>query len=290
MEHIMVISDILFKYTFYNEEVGKENLLDNWASIVVSSGKYGFEDGLLGLGWLVAYLGKVGKIDCDVDEVLEDIDDMIYKLTIKEHLQIEICPKRILDFVTFYQMRLYSKGNRASFHRKFVHFECLKLLVEKLNQYLLNLDYSSRPAVENGIEIILKYSLIAKVNGNEGTFDTYFYSFIEQVLELLESGRPLDIASLSLLKLYCAIKQYEHPYWEKKLKPFVPKNPISKQEIYWGKVRDSLENNNSEIFLPLNQLDDPQGRSFLLDYVTNIKGAEIIYEKNSSEYCRSFVQ
>lgn len=191
----------------------KQELIDRWSSEVVSREDFSFDTGLLGLGWLVGYLIQEKHIEGDANEVLEDIDDTVYKLTIKEVLSGDLDIERLLQFVTYYQQRL-CYHSQVSFYRRFTHFECMKLLIDKLNKFLLETPACSEVTVRQKTTILLKYSFLIRTCVSEGLVEVAFYQAIEELIQLF--GNDPDISTLQpeLVKLLLCVQQYEHPYWE----------------------------------------------------------------------------
>lgn len=204
--------DILHNYMCTDATDRTEDTLDHWAAMVIASEDYGFEKGLLGLGWLIAYLIHEKYIEGDADEILEDIDDNLYKLTLKEVLDSETRVLPLLHYVTYYQQRLQYES-KTSFYRRFAHFECMKLLLEKLNRFLLEPNNSSPEIITAHINVLLKYSYLMKTCISENLVEEAFYPAIERLLSFFESQKTLKNFEEDIAKLHICVKQYANPYW-----------------------------------------------------------------------------
>ncbi|WP_270087401.1 hypothetical protein [Sphingobacterium sp. SYP-B4668] len=209
---MLTVYDILKINLIKSENEKSTSLLDDWADQVVASGNHEFDRGLLGLGWLINFLIHEQIIEGDADEILEDMDDTIYKLTIKEVLNSEVNVHNMLEFVTYYQQRLIYTSS-AHFYRRFTHHECMKLLVDKLNAYLIKADLSNQ-CLSEITDIMQKYSFLLKTCLNEKLLEAVFYKVFEELITYYENDLN-EIDQSNVLKLGIAAKQYGNPFWEK---------------------------------------------------------------------------
>ncbi|MBL1408203.1 hypothetical protein [Sphingobacterium faecale] len=205
--------DMLYTYVSTNFKDIQDKILEDWASEVIENGNHSFEKGLLGLGWLIAFLVENDYIKGDADEILEDIDDTLYKLTIGEVLNPKTEIEQLLCYVTYYQQRLQYKS-KAHFYRRFSHFECMKLLLKKLNNFLLETrEKTSVSLIRDQINIVLKYSFLVKTCVNEKLVEEAFYPAVEALLNFFRQQEELKGAEEDLAKLYLCVQQYDNPYW-----------------------------------------------------------------------------
>jgi len=268
--------DIFYRYISSCSEDREEELLDNWSSTVLSTNDYSFESGLLGLGWLIAFLIENDYIEGDADEILEDIDDTVYKLTIREVLEPTTNVTSLLYYSTYYQQRIQYKSN-APFYRRFAHFECMKLLLEKLNSFLLeSSDFTSSSILSDQIQVVLKYSYLTKTCINEELVDEAFYTTVERLLDFFEHQQNPAKFEDELAKLYICIRQYENPHWIDRFDHIWPGTkeedgvPKSTDSSFWSKVSSAFSQNRpvstQDFFL---ETDKEKYNIFL--YHTNIK-------------------
>lgn len=203
------IFEVLQAYIKAEDFAYRKQLLDDWSSEILQRDDYSFDRGVLGLGWLINYLIHEKYMEGDADEILEDIDDNIYKLVIREILDDNLDIMLLLGYVTYYQQRLTYRSN-IHFYRRFTHLECLKLLLKKLNFFLLDAPLHSREVITQKIDIVLKYSFLIKTCINEKLVEEAFYFAMEQLLEYFENNYySVD----DILWTTVTIKQYGHPYW-----------------------------------------------------------------------------
>lgn len=233
---IMSNYELLYLFVSDNDnQITNEQLLENWLNDVLLREDYSFDSGLLGLGWMICYLIHEEYLEGNADEILEDIDDTIYKLTIKEVISEEINIENLIQFMTYYQQRLTYKSEENYF-RRFSHLECLKLLVEKGNQYL-----KENNDLQKSVDLLLKYSFLVKTCMYEELVEAYFYKSIEDALDQLELDGIDDIESV--LKLGLAIKQYEHPYWEEKIQYIISKCYLH-DRLIWNSIYINWDKEN----------------------------------------------
>lgn len=267
---------ILHGYLSSDPAFSDDAFLNEWISEVIETGDYGFEDGLLGLGWLICYLIQENYIQGDADEILTDIDDTIYKLAIKEVLEPEYNVKTLLYFVTYYQQRLHYTS-KEPFLRRFVHFECMKLLLEKLNRYLFeNRDDYSQQCINSRVSIILKYSYLTKTCVNETLVEEAFYTTIERLITFFEGQEKLAGFEQAVAKLYLCVQQYENPHWVERISPLYAtilqnsdrsKEPSDTQN-FWMEICSYYPNPHPFLFTDHRSKEDLKD---IFLYLTNIK-------------------
>ena len=205
---------ILYQYVFNQAET---SLLENWIEKIIEKGTYDFNGGLLGAGWLVTYLIQHNYIEGDADEILEDIDDAIYKLTIQKVLAKETDISSLLHHITYYQQRMQYKS-KAPYYRRFVHLECVKLLLDRLNNTLTETNAINRSEASLFVDIIFKYTYLVNTTINEELLQEAFYPATEDLISYYESQLNIATSIQELAKLYLSVKQYGNPYWEGRTK------------------------------------------------------------------------
>jgi hypothetical protein len=204
-------------------------------------------------------------VEGDADDILEDIDDSIYKLTIKEVLDHTVNIAQTLYYVTYYQQRLqYVSG--AHFYRRFTHFECIKLLLEKLNTFLLQQqDSITKDNIKDITDIVLKYSYLTKSCVNEKLVEEAFYPTVEKLIAFFASAENRQGTEESFIKLYVTVRQYDNPYWESKLEA---KALVNTTETPWVELACQDNWLQGDI---LKIVEAQENKIFLYQMVTNIK-------------------
>lgn len=139
---------------------GKE-LLDYISENLSSYEDYSFDTGILGFGWLVAYLHQQKLIDINSDEVLEDVDDQVYKLTVKEISGNKLDIGMLLGLLDYHIIRHRNKNPDEIYYRKLIHQSCLTLLAEKCTRFmegLLTVNVLKEDDIRTYCKFILKLS------------------------------------------------------------------------------------------------------------------------------------
>ena len=228
--------DILNYFICFKSTEQNISFLDDWAAEIIKSENYGFKNGLLGLGWLIGYLIQEEYILEDADEILADIDDILYKLTIREVLKSNIMSSNLLYYVTYYQQRLQFKS-KVHFYRRFTHAECLKLLLDRLNKSLLDCVLVNRAVISEKMNILLKYSYLMKDSINENLVEESFYKSVEHLIFFFEKGDCLELYSEEIAKLYIVVCQYRNLHWEEKMKKLLTCASLNKHnQGLWVKL------------------------------------------------------
>lgn len=244
-------------------------LLDDWASEVVQNEDYGFENGLLGLGWLIGYLIQEKYINGNADEVLEDIDDMLYKLTIVEILCPETNITRLLHFVSYYQQRI-QYPSKTHFFKQFTHIECMKLLLEKLNEYLLEDSLKLPEDISKQIHIVHKFSYLFKTCITEELVEEGFYVTMERLIVFFEDLERPQKYQEQIARLYIVARQYANPYWEVKLKAILERIMVDDGlKSVWISLAQCTSW-QKEKFIQF-VIDNKFDKQLLFELVTNIK-------------------
>jgi hypothetical protein len=113
-------------------------VLDFIAENIFSCEDYSFENGITGFGWLIAFLHQEKYLHINSDEILEDVDDQIYKMTLADLGQDEPSIDQILGLVNYFLIRYRNNNIGENYYRKFAHLECLNLLFNYLISYIEN--------------------------------------------------------------------------------------------------------------------------------------------------------
>jgi len=262
------IIDIAVLYINENTLVDVD-FLEGLASEILISKDYSFNNGLIGFGWLVGFLIDNNFIEGNADEILEDIDDLIYKLTIRDVLNENIEVYQLLFYITYYQQRIQYNSS-AHFYRRFTHIECLKLLLTKVNNYLDQSSLTSNKEIEKLTDILLKYSYLMRTCIDETLVEQSFYGSIERLLSFYEQQGTKKVNIDSLLKLSIAIRQYRHSIWEKRLKKLLESitNSLLHRNV-WVELLN-CESWTVENFMQIREIDKAN-TEFIFHGLTNLK-------------------
>ncbi|WP_316820458.1 hypothetical protein [Pedobacter gandavensis] len=270
-----------------NKKKQSNDLFDNWVEGIIKKDQYTFNDGIIGLGWLVAFLIEKQQIEGNVDEILEDVDDNLYKFTLKTILDEQTEIDQILVLIEYYHQRLFDIKSKAGFYRRFSYYENMKLLLEKLNTIL------GEPITDDNlnlkIRVLLKYSHLIQTCIPETLIEVPFYQQIERLINYFQELEPApasDELTINLLKLSMCAKQYENPYWVEKvneiyaklIEPIYQEHQSSVEISIWKKTISSLPEPTLGYYHYHDYWKTEKGKHLLFTLYTNIKSFELSYD------------
>lgn len=200
-------------------------LLDFIAENIFSCEDYSFENGITGFGWLIAFLHQEEYLHINSDEILEDVDDQIYKMTLADLGQDEPSIDQILGLVNYFLIRHRNSNVEENFYRKFAHSECLNLLFNYLICYIENCIHGTHITFyEFNIccKILLKlgysteYIDFKNVNDQLIEFHIHFILFYEVKIKTSKDFGN-EICTEGLLYLLLSAKQKKYEILEQRL-------------------------------------------------------------------------
>ncbi|MDE1193010.1 MAG: hypothetical protein PW786_12830 [Arachidicoccus sp.] len=116
----------------YKEQALKN--LDEIAENIASIESLGFAKGLAGIGWMVEWVAQNGFLEMNTDEILEEIDDTLYKSVVYSSDKNISLSKGILGKILFFSSRYKSKNPNTHRLKSIFHEECLVLLTDDLQE------------------------------------------------------------------------------------------------------------------------------------------------------------
>jgi len=189
-----------------------ENSLDKLIEVADQKNDYSLSSGLLGIGWLISFLNQYEIFDLDVEQILSEIDDQVYRLAINEIVTEPPNLERIIEIVTYYQQRL--KISFRSFYRGLIAQEATLLLIDRILAII-----SSRKISPSAMsKILLKLSSLA-LDFKERSLEEAFYREMEAAINYFETkveekdGNDMEAIMFLLLAAY----QYKNSDWEERL-------------------------------------------------------------------------
>ncbi|AMR41980.1 hypothetical protein HZP39_11135 [Elizabethkingia anophelis] len=190
-------------------------LLNIISEEITTSKDYSFDTGITGFGWLVAFLHQEKLIDIDSDDILEDFDDQIYKLTLQELSDQNTNIDTLLGFIDYHIIRHRNKNFNEQHYRKFIHQECINLIVEKLSiliDYYISIKELSQVQIENCCDILLKFSYLSNYINNKIINDQLpgqLYYFIKHTQINLQPYNNFKKICQKKLRQACENKNFE---------------------------------------------------------------------------------
>lgn len=207
-------------HTLINQVItGQDNfideiLLERYIIDAIEDDDYSFSSGLLGIGWFISYLDYEKILQIDLDEVLYDFDDNLYKIALKVIVDDNASIEEVTYLITYFHQRYLNKNNFRNNYRRFPIYECLKMLMEKCVTLLsVNFRVYSQIILTR---TLLKISFVGVKAYENKQGEEVFFTAIETLLnEYFASDKILSDKDIEVLYyLLIAIKQYHHPLWE----------------------------------------------------------------------------
>lgn len=161
-----------------------------------------FQNGLAGIGWGLNHIISQGFVEADIDEVLIELDDKIYKFLIseKEKLPISI-DQGIMGYLFYFFCRLKERGSNNIDYNTFILQRVMIDLINILGQTIEEGKYQSRPPTIFNItwDLPIILFLLAKVR-SLNIYNTKIDRILEILTPIILSSFPqLNSTRLSLL-------------------------------------------------------------------------------------------
>jgi hypothetical protein len=185
---------MLAKITDEKSYAAKAALLLNELSEEIATVKeLNFENGLSGIGWGIEWLVQNDFIEANTNEILEDLDDELYKAVVYAKSPDLSLSKGTIGRAMYFYKRLCARNFKVSRYRHICNQECFVLLIDEIHDHLLN----------EAFEIPLH-----KVTENrDGTFE------IAQALLFLAKIYHTKINAEITKRLICAISAFTNQYF-----------------------------------------------------------------------------
>lgn len=256
-----IIYFILSKYTnndFYLEK--GFDLLDSLTENISGVKTVDFANGLSGIGWGIEWLVQNNFLEADTDDILEEIDDLLYKSVVyasDENISLE---NGTLGKIAYFIKRHQNINPAKNRYKNICHEECLIILTDEIENKLLgengifNADIKighSDNLLDIGHSLIF-LSEILHLKINEPTVETTLYETIVFTDNLLKSysnsawntsdsiDHQFHIQFLAV-SYYIAGCNHNHSYWTKQsrgyLEKFSESFPNAKQLTLIGNLR-----------------------------------------------------
>lgn len=184
-------------------------LLDHIAENIFFHEDYSFNNGIVGFGWLIAFLHHEKYIDINSDEVLEEVDDQIYKFTLQEVSKEETNADILLGLINYHIIRHRNKNPNEQYYKKFIHQECFNLMVDKLMKYLekiTDLKKITKEQFHSYCKILLKLSYSSQYIKNKSIDDHLIRYIIFPINFLKKNTSKINLYQQEIKDLYFTMK------------------------------------------------------------------------------------
>lgn len=226
--------EILFRFLISHHNgsiplrIEAENLLDDLSVLLSDITDYSFSNGITGVGWMIEFLAQQQLLCINTDEVLEDLDDNCYKMTLKCLVESTCDFRSIEGLLQYHHIRSESKNRNQLFYRHFIHNECLALLSDRLIKHVKIKVLSLHKGELKSDDLVFLSMSILKISHVmrtlEKVFEKVFYDAIEALLYYFKSFAEKYMAKNYQDYLYIhieicmytlmAVKQYDNPQWQ----------------------------------------------------------------------------
>lgn len=228
----------LFRYTSKKlwEEKAKE-LLNELSAQIADVQELNYANGLAGIGWMVEWVKQNGFLDINTDEVLEDVDDTLYKAVLYGRDKTISLNDGSLGKAAYFLKR-YESRNKDTHRYKIISIqECLVLLTDEIGERLtgenslLNKSKESNiPSEEYLIEVGQAMIFLSKIffhKINVEVVEKTLYALIKYADALFDECKKENYKSSAALELieswlYLAYAYYtsgfklEYEVWQEK--------------------------------------------------------------------------
>lgn len=132
-----LLSD-LFPDTDFKEHANQ--LLDQVSENICDVKGIDFENGLAGIGWGIEWMIQNGYIKADANEVLEELDDELYKSVVGSKSPNISLENGAIGKAMYFYKRLNTQTYQSMHnrYRNICNHECLILLIDEINENLLD--------------------------------------------------------------------------------------------------------------------------------------------------------
>lgn len=103
---------------------------------------YSFENGLMGIGWAIEWIAQQKYLKIDTNDVLEDLDDEIYKLILYSKTHHIGLANGTLGRTLYLYKRISTKSSAVDHYRQTSLIESLNLTIDELYDALIADEYS----------------------------------------------------------------------------------------------------------------------------------------------------
>ncbi|MGM9476847.1 hypothetical protein ACS5PU_10460 [Pedobacter sp. GSP4] len=240
-----------------------EILLEHIADNVNQISSCNFEDGLAGLGFAIEWLAQNNFININTDEILEDIDDYLYKDVVFEKKSSIMLGDGLLGKGLFFYKRLQAKNPNQNRYRIICLNECLVLLSDELLNWFTNLevgllnkkilDFSSQEIITTAQSLIFFEKLFSsRLNTRSAERGIYIISsFLKRAFEDNEVYSQVNCIYLVHAYVNVAIKLNEKQWLN-----------LARETYYRYLNAEHLENLNAQT----NYINNYLSLIFKVDY------------------------
>lgn len=140
---LLLLYYALFRYTGHPHwEEKAQMMLDEVGENIGAVASAGFYEGLSGIGWSLEWLAQGGFVEANTDEVLEEVDNVLYKAMLQVQAGEGPLKDGVLGMAAYFLKRFEAANYGVHRYRRIVLQECLVILTDEL----CNRDFNALPA------------------------------------------------------------------------------------------------------------------------------------------------
>lgn len=173
-----------------------------------------FENGITGIGWALEWCAQHYLLDINSDEVLADIDDLLYRNTVYS-LKHTVSLNELIGCANYFYRRALSHNKGQNRFRHICHRECLFLVVEDIERkrkIFMRDECLDRIAYMRFLStyfLLLSKLLMLSDKKIEAEFHNVSYLIQNDILKTLHDVVSADRNSIDMPLLYAAAKLHE---------------------------------------------------------------------------------
>ncbi|WP_114748971.1 glycoside hydrolase family protein [Pleomorphovibrio marinus] len=104
-----------------------------------------FENGLAGIAWGLCHLVKNDFVEADPDEILEDVDDRIYRYWNENRDSLPVDLKQgLLGYLSYYTYRLEISLDHSDKVNRYIHIRVVSEIINRIGQLVEEEQFQSR--------------------------------------------------------------------------------------------------------------------------------------------------
>lgn len=279
-------------------KVGKM-LLDDVADHIMELGRADFLNGIPGIGWGVEWLAQNNFLNVNTDQILEDIDDMLYKSVVFSQTEDFSIRFGTLGLLMYFVQRFRSTNTSPDRMRKLAIQECIVILTDELSDKIEKLGSDGTIPDKNYIDIgnaVMFWATITDLNINTPTVEKGLYYTVDKIQEstkkLLQSysvESNIDQLLYMVSSLNVASSLYQHIPWQQESSKML--NHIASLKRIESRTSLSIVNNflltigahnsRNHPFPPLNfssvadlQFQAPYYKNYLIKCIKYVQSVE----------------
>lgn len=268
--------------TFINQVINDkaglvdETLLETYITEALEDDDYSFSSGLLGIGWFIALLDYEKMLQIDIDDVLYDFDDNLYKIAIKVIIDSNADIDEVMDLITYFHQRFLNKSNLKNNYRRFPMYECLKMLMGKCIA-LLSINYKLYNQ-KILAKTLLKMSFVGVKAYENKEGEQVFICVVENLINKYSiSDKDLSEKDIEVLYyLLITVKQFYNPFWENLIEEILGERKNNNPKIMILEQISQINSTTKEIRLfDIYDATEINDKGFLSTLLSNVKFVKI---------------